>query len=243
MTSTNHLTNRTGQILLLAAAMIIASGCASSRRSINISPTPPLTLKEGTTLQFIYSNPARTNFFRKAYARAEPGDRQKVRNEIIDDLKGLIDQNYRAYEVALRSDKDVKDLVANLAAMGLTAAATVAGGESTKTILAAIATGVLGVNATVDKTLFKDFGVEAIQYEMQRLRSKKEVSIIQGKAKPVDQYTLNEALNDLVEYYNAGFVTRAIVSLVVETGSKAKDAKDEADTAKKNLEPTTKPTQ
>lgn len=207
--------------LLLVA---VSTGCRYFAPSSARGPAPALTLND-KTLEYNYSDPDKTNFFRKAYADAKTPDAKKnVRNGIIDELMSLIDQNYRNYEVVLRTDKNVKDLGATLASMGLTAAATVAGTEETKTILAAIATGVIGANAAVDKTIFKDFGIESLQFEMQRLRSERAKIIFTAKKQPVDEYSLNQAIGDLLEYYNAGFVTRALTSMVVQTGNKANEA-------------------
>jgi hypothetical protein len=229
---TRNLSKTTLILLTAAVQCLMLTGCFATRRKVfAVQPAPGITLKEGTTLQYIYSNPANSKYFRTVYEKSN--DKKLTRNEIIDDLKGLIDQNYRNYEVTLRDDKNIRDLSFNLAAMGLTAAATVAGGEATKTILAAIATGVLGANATVDKVILKDFGIETIQFNMQKLRSEREKLIIDGKKKGVDDYTLNQALGDLVEYYNAGFVTRALASMVVDAGAAAKKAKDEADEKRK----------
>jgi outer membrane lipoprotein SlyB len=232
-------------VSLLAIFGLLNTGCKTqTRRSLKTEPSTSITLTEGTTLQYNYSSPRTANFFRKAYAAAEwttnetgkivrnTEEMTRVRNLIIDDLMGLIDQNYREYEVALRTDKNIKDLAFALAAMGLTAASTVAGGESTKTILSAIATGVLGANATIDKTLFKDLTMEALQLEMQRLRADRETVIVNAKKLSADDYNLNQAIRDLVEYYHAGFVTRALTSMVVETGNAAKDAKETADAAR-----------
>ncbi len=148
-------------------------------------------------------------------------DKRLTRNEIIDDLRGIINQNYRDYEVALRSDKSIKDLVATLSTLGLTGAATTTGGVALKSILSAIATGVVGANAAIDKTIFKDQSLEAIRFEMRRLRADREKLINEGMKRPVDAYTLNHALDDLVEYYNAGFVTRALDSIVLSAGTQA----------------------
>ncbi len=215
---------------LLFLLLIAPTGCKHFVPSSANGPTAALILNEKTQ-EFDYSNPQKTNFFRTVYNNTKPGDEQKaVRNRIIDELMSLIDQNYRNYEVALRTDKNVKDLGTTLASMGLTAAATVAGGEETKTILAAIATGVIGANSVVDKTIFKDFGIETLQFEMQRLRAERAKTIFAAKKQSVADYSLPQAIGDLLEYYNAGFVTRALTSMVVQAGKGAETAKGDATT-------------
>ena len=220
---------------LLAASISLSTGCSLKelKGTIKFEPTRAITLEEGKTLQFNYTNKKNESYFRKKYDEAADGDKKRVRNEIIDDLKGLINQNFRDYEVGLRTGKNFKDLIATLSSMGLTAAATVTGGQTTKAILSAIATGVIGANAAFDKEFFKDTTIEVILLEMENVRAQQEKLINDGKGKSVTDYTLNQAIDDLVEYYNAGFVTRALTSLAAKAGLEAQSSKNDANKARK----------
>lgn len=217
----------------LALAAWVLVGCRTVTKHYAPEPEAAFAFKEGVTLQFAYTDPKATNFFRTVYRTAAgPKEQRRVRNDVIDELMGLINQNYRKYEVDLRAGRTTFDVLSTLTAMGLTAAATAVGGEETKTILSAIATGVLGANAAVDKALFKDLTTEALASQMQALRAERAKLIFEGRKKSLDEYSLNNALDDLVEYYNAGFVTRALQALVVKTGEAAKQAQEEANEAR-----------
>ena len=216
--------HRTTLVLSTALGVIsVLTGCSVFRASSG--PKPPLVINNHT-LQYNYHNPQATNYFRSLYNQA---DNQKlVRNQIIDELIGQVNQNYHQYEVALRDGRNVLDLSATLAAMGTSAAATVAGGEGAKTILSAITTGILGADAAVNKTLYKELATEAILSEMRHLRADRELVLTVGKTNTVEDYTLNQGINDIVEYYNAGFVTSAMVSIASNSAQAAETARTNA---------------
>jgi hypothetical protein len=191
-------------------------------------PKPPIKWTK-SALQYNYTQPADPNYFRKAYTNANATNQVLVRNEIVDELIGIVDRNYHEYEIALRESRNTLDLTATLAAMGTSAAGAVVGGEETKTILAAISTGILGADAALNKTVYKELATEAILSEMRKLRAEREANIVIGKTNSAAVYTLNQALNDITDYYNAGWVTSALVSL-------AANAAQGADTAKTNTQ-------
>ena len=221
-----HTTNHhrfAGLLAIIAAIFLWCTGCGIFRAANG--PKPPIKWKTAA-LQYNYTKPGDPRYFRNSYTNAP--DKRLVRNEIIDELTGIVDRNYHDYEVALRDSRNVLDLSATLAAMGASAAATVAGGTETKTILSAISTGILGAEATVNKTIYKELATEAILSEMRKLRSQREVPIIIGRTNSVEDYTLNQALNDITDYYNSGFVTSALVSLASNAAQGAETAKTNA---------------
>lgn len=206
------------KLLLFIAFAVVLAGCTIK------GPKPPPSANVGKILYYNYNKPDATNYFRSLYraqATNEPAQRI-VRNEIILELRTLINQNYAAYEVALRDDRSIKDIAANLSAMGLTAASTVAGGAATKTILSAIATGVLGANSEIDRQLFKSLTVEALTHEMRKLRTIQETNILGNLSKPTTDYPLDMALDDLNHLYQEGFVSRALQELVADAAASDK---------------------
>jgi len=84
------------------------------------------------------------------YNNAAPTEKVKVRNAILNDLMAVIDFNYHEYEAQLRTEKVLKNTTADIVTLGLTAASTAVGGAEAKTILSAIATGVVGANTDTD---------------------------------------------------------------------------------------------
>lgn len=192
-------------------------------------PIQPLTLEH---LRFDYNNPGAANYFRTVYASAPEAKKQEIRNAIIEEVMGVIDSNYNYYEQSLRDIKTIKDSATELTALGLTTASTAVGGAAAKTVLSGIATGVIGANATVDKNVFKDQTIQAIQLQMQAQRKTQEARINQRMTNAVDKYSLEAAIRDLEEYYFAGSVTRALQAMITSAQESRDQAQVTADKAK-----------
>lgn len=223
---------------MLAAGMCLlaAGGCSL------FGPSKPKLIKglqKETSSHYVYVLPRHSKstatqpradgrqYYRDAYD-AIGANQEQVRDEIVYDLMGIIDTNYRNYEMALRDDRNVKDLGSTLVAMGLTSAATVVGGEELKTILSAIATGVLAANASVDKQLFHEFATEAIINEMRARRDEVATTIISSlKTQDPASYPLEAGLRDIVNYYYTGTVTNALQSLVAQASTHSNTASNE----------------
>jgi hypothetical protein len=145
-----------------------------------------------------------------------------ARNAILHDLIGSIDESYRRYEMALRGDRDVKDVLVRTTALALTGTAAVIDAGSTGRVLSAIASGLIGTSAIVDEELFLNYSTQLIQMQMQLDRA-----IETGMTLGVSQYPLESALRDIVDYFHAGTVTNALHQLVVRKGSELRLAQDE----------------
>jgi hypothetical protein len=216
---------------ILLLAWIHTSGCAAVKRNAvgYTKPDTPVELN-ATTLQFNYTTPASSNYFRTAYAAAKTnsqpfGDQQAVRNQIIDELMALIDQDFHKFEFNLENFNNGRNLVASLASLGLTTAATVVGGAETKTILSAIAGGVIGANLAVDKVIFKELAIQAIRNQMRTMRAQKAPIIKTSKQLTVSEYGLNATLADIIDYYYCGYVYRALDELLLQSGANLQQAR------------------
>src|SRR5689334_1977461 len=107
------------QLVPACLVIILAAGCTSI-----CGPKRPPTARYEKILQFDYSHIGSTNYFRTAYQNAlistnlppaysfETNNAQRamlVRNDIVLELRALINQNYANYEVALRDDRNIKN--------------------------------------------------------------------------------------------------------------------------------------
>jgi hypothetical protein len=220
-----------GAILCLCGA-----GCATATRSKDtalgiLKPASAIELSE-KTLRLNYTKAGATNYYRTVFlkvrndtnAAKEWGNQQEVRNQMIDELSALIDQDFFRFGFNLDVTKNTKDLVAALSVLGLTTASAVVGGAQTKTILSAIAAGVTGTSLAFDKTLFKDLTLQAIRHQMEALRATKKKVIIANRSKSIENYSLDMALGDIVDYYYCGYVHRALDALVATADEAAKKA-------------------
>jgi hypothetical protein len=149
-------------------------------------------------------------------------EKQRVRNEIVYELMTAINQGYQDHEKAFKAGFASKDVLVDSTHLAVDLAATVMAPVQTKTVLSAIATGLGGVNASIDKNYFDQKSVEIVMLEMRSLRKTKAGEITGNlKTLPTSQYPLSEAMRDLVEYYYCGSSTNALISLQ-EKASKPK---------------------
>lgn len=227
-----------GRVASVRAAMVVA-GCLLSLCLVGCSTTRSLkpTLISATRLpSFNYNSARASNFYLTAYDNAAPAEKVKVRNAILNDLMAVIDFNYHEFETRLRSDKAIKDTSTEIATLGLTAASTAVGGAEVKTILSAIATGVVGANSSLDKNVLQNNTVETLELEMRSLRAEKEQDLINGMADTDAHYPLQSGIRDVIAYYYAGSLTDAMLGLVEKTSAAAQVSRANATEARKSLQ-------
>ena len=201
--------------LVAAGSLIMLTGCSTTRAS------KPALISAARLPSFNYTSTRADNYYLKVYNDAAPAEKVKVRNAILSDLMAVIDFNYHEFEVQLHSEKVIKNTTADIVTLGLTAASTAVGGNEAKTILSAIATGVVGVNTALDKNIFQNNTVEALELEMRSLRALKEQDLITGMADTDAHYPLQSGIRDVIAYYYAGSLTEAMLGLVEKTGADA----------------------
>jgi hypothetical protein len=201
--------------LAFAVSALFFTGCAATRAS------KPGLVDAARLPSFNYTSPRAANYYLTAYDKATPADKAKVRNAILNDLMAVIDLNYHEFETRLRSDKALKDTSAEIVTLGLTAASTAVGGNEVKTILSAIATGVVGANSSLDKNVLQNNTIQALELEMRALRAEKERDLLSGMADSDAHYPLQSGIRDVIAYYYAGSLTDAMLGLVEKTGSDA----------------------
>jgi hypothetical protein len=201
--------------LCVSVACLVLTGCSTFRAA-----KPPL-INTARLPSFNYTNPRAANYYLTVYDKAVPADKARVRNAILNDLMAVIDLNYHEFEAGLRTDKALKDTSAEIVTLGLTAASTAVGGEEAKTILSAIATGVVGANSSLDKNLLQNNTIQTLELEMRALRAQKERDLLNGMAESDAHYSLQTGIRDVIAYYYAGSLTDAMLGLVAKTGSDA----------------------
>jgi hypothetical protein len=216
--------------LAVAGSLLILTGCSTTRA------TKPALISATRLPSFNYTSSRTTNYYLTIYNNAAPTEKVKVRNAILSDLMAVIDFNYHEFEVRLHSEKVLKNTTADIVTLGLTAASTAVGGEEAKTILSAIATGVVGVNTALDKNVFQNNTIEALELEMRSLRAQRERDLINGMADTDAHYPLQSGIRDVIAYYYAGSLTDAMLGLVEKTGADAQANRANATEARRTLQ-------
>lgn len=145
---------------------------------------------------------------------------------MISRIRADIEANYREYETLLFAGQAGFNVWSDTVELALSLATTVAGDKGAKTVLGAVLTAIKGERLSIDKNFFREKTSEMIISKMQANRDRVKNRILDKMVKlPADSYTFEEALVDLIEYFNAGTLQGAIVSLANEAGKDAVEAK------------------
>lgn len=224
------------RLLLLAFLPFLFIGCAS------ISGSPELPGYQQRTVNVLikeYSKPGAIPVQQgelDSTGNVLSGAQGKIldtnkRNQIIEDLIFVIDVNYNTFERKLYAERASANTLVDLVSLSVTSASTLVGAKETKTILSAVATGITGGRAAVDKNFFQEQSTSAIITTMRTARMNELILIRNSEVKSLANYPMTHALTDLADYYNAGTLMNAlgtIVSNAQEDESEAKDSLKES---------------
>jgi hypothetical protein len=144
-----------------------------------------------------------------------------VRNRILYELMGMVDDYYFRYTDELRSDIAGKGIFSDTLGLATSLAATAAGGQQLKTVLSAISTAAQGVSKSIDANVLLGSSVQAIRLQMDAARSDLAAEmILKMKQQDAGEYPLEAGLRDIVRYYDAGTLTSGVAALSKESGKK-----------------------
>ncbi len=206
----------TGFCFLVLAAWL--SGCGTPgfpRQSYN----PKKQIKQ---LEDVFN---KTDLIKEYYApNATETDKRNARNTMIDRRLALINLNYNQFIARFSVTKETLDFGTEVTELGLNLATTAVGGAGTKTILAAVASGVTGSKLAVDKNFFFEKTVPVLITSMNAQRKVMLLPILNGINKDTDQYPLAQALSDLDTYYFAGTFVGALQAIQADAGNKEIEA-------------------
>jgi hypothetical protein len=147
------------------------------------------------------------------------GSTEEGRNRILNNLILLVDMNYHTVEKHLYGEKSWADFGGSVAVIGVSTAGTLAGGESVKTTLAAIAGALEGTRVAFDRDVLQNQNILAIIAKMRAQRAEKLLILRGGMQKSVAAYPLEEGLVDLANYHNAGTIVGALQDIIDKAGA------------------------
>jgi hypothetical protein len=149
---------------IVILSIVIISGCST----FQFVPAPPPIYNAKYTLED-YNNdlsvykPMGTSVDVRTY----------YRNKIVYLTKMEIDKNYAAFKNSFFGERAATETLLDIAQIGLTSAGTLAAGETIKTVLAAVATGVSGSRLSFNKNFFKEKSPDLLMSRMDALRAEK----------------------------------------------------------------------
>jgi len=138
---------------------------------------------------------------------------REIRNRIVGGTILQIDRNYREFIDFFYAGTATLETLSDVTVLGLTTAGTLASGAALKAILSAAAAGVTGTRLSVSTNLFKQQATDVFLNAMSDLRTQKRYEIEDKLQEPISQYSLYQAFDDLVAYYDAGTIRAAYQGL------------------------------
>src|SRR5581483_467505 len=211
--------------LLIAVAMIsyaaFSTGCSTAGahqaftyRKMHSNPHPEKVLTY--SYDPAQSTPAQP-FFKAAYAGS--GYSNSVRNRILYELMGMVDDYYYRYTFELRADISGKNIFTDTLGLGTSLASTAAGAKELKTVLSAISTAAQGVSKSIDSNVLLGNTIQAVRLQMDAARADIATEMIKKmKEQGTTEYPLEAGLRDIIRYYDAGTLTSGLANLSKESG-------------------------
>lgn len=165
---------------------------------------------------------------------AEQSAKKDRRNQIISELVWLSDDAYYQWEPAFYTSGATVATFFDFASLGLTGGSAVANSPK---VLGAMATGIQGANGSITKNFFDQQSRSVIVQKMRQLREAALVRIEAGEDKPVADYSLDQGIVDVQNYYYSGTVTGALQGLASATANQSTENKKDLDAVRNKRTP------
>jgi hypothetical protein len=148
-------------------------------------------------------------------------------------LKRIIDDQYREYRITLHHLADGGNAALDVANIGLTTAATATPGAAAKTVLSAIATGLLGTKTVLNEDLLYKQTIALVLNQMDADRDRQFAVML--KEMNDGNYTIGQAKDDLLLYFEYGTFDHAISSLQAAAAANKANCEAQRDNAKAQM--------
>ena len=144
----------------------------------------------------------------------------------------LVDLQYEHFVNSSTFKRQVFDTASEIVVLGVDAATTLVGGQTTKSILGAVSGGITGSKSSFEKNFFYEKTMQVLVSGMNAARQKVLVDITKGLGETSTNYPLGQAVVDLNRYYDAGTFIGALNSIQTDSSASAKTSKDTVDAVK-----------
>jgi len=146
-------------------------------------------------------------------------------------LKGLIDDQYREYRITLHHLADGGNALADTIVLGVNTAGATVVGAAAKTILAAIGVGVGGTKSIFNQDILYKQAIISVLNQMDADRDK-QFKVMLDEMNGSSPYTLAQAKDDLLLYFEYGTFDHGISSLQAATAANKEKCQKQLDAAK-----------
>ncbi len=148
-----------------------------------------------------------------AQIKNDPELAKSMRNQILDNSVGLIDSAYGAYIRNLRQKRSIGEFMADLLFLGGNTAVGIVNGERALQVLGVALTGASGARKSANINLFDEKTTNVLIKQMNASRSAVLSEVNQQKDKSAKTYSFDQALTDMIHYFEAGTLNQAFVDL------------------------------
>jgi hypothetical protein len=149
------------------------------------------------------------------------GMAQRIRNDAIDDVLAVIDDNYTDYISNIERRRSSTAFILDVIDLGTGAAIGVTKGERPNQILGIGITAFRGGRRSAELTFYKQQTTPILITKMDDNRAIVLGDILQKRSANGANYSLKAAIRDLVDCYNAGTLVRAFTELSKTTAALA----------------------
>jgi hypothetical protein len=205
-------------IIFLCIAAGVA-GCAS----LSGYPSDPVHSDAELAMYSAYENAAVEAYFR---AQTE-SDRRRLRDRIVYTRLAAYDVEFQTFTEKLNKESGLGNLSGDFALLILNGIGATTGGAATKAAMNAASAGVTGARAAVDRDVFYNQALPAVQTQMSTSRNAQLVVIQEALRTQSDaDYPLPRAVIDLNKYREAGSLPFAISALSINAGVQKGDVNE-----------------
>lgn len=207
---------------IFAAAMLPFWTLAGCSASLQGGPSRAVTQPEISSFLRSGYSPEALN----AYQSASGFQKEQLRNSIVLSAMGAMDVEYTKFEQNLTRERQRVPFLASATSIALSGTGTLIANATTKSILAAVDTGLKGTKEAYDKNILASQTIAFLQTQMRTNRNNVRSRIIAQLAEPIETYPLELAFGDLEDYYSAGTITAGLIGISEATTKKLADSED-----------------
>lgn len=208
--------------LLLVATLALLTACPKTKTPM------PGPVRDIVIRNRVEKLGALADKYDNAMENNNPDRAELYRNELTYQVLLLIDDNYGDFENDLFVRRATSNVALDVLNLGLSAATGITNGERVKSILAISQTAFQGGRKSLDLNLFRDQSIQIVILKMRASRAKVRQNIHRGMALTARQYPLGAALDDLINYLEAGSLNAALLELAQDAGEDAKNSRARA---------------
>ena len=184
--------------------------------------------KQVMAQQLFGSKPGEQGEFDHLYEKARSD--MEARDRLLRQLLLLTDLYYQDYRESLYAMTSGTDFIGSAVITGMNAVSTISGGEQFKTLIAAVTTGFSGVKTEFSRSILMDKTLQAVFKQMDASRAQMNARIQlslkkSGSKAKLGMYPVDEALRDVVAYYNAGTLVGALEAIENNAAKQEEKAK------------------